>query len=345
VIEYRQGDLLAADSEAVVNTVNCVGAMGRGIALQFKKRVPDNYAHYEAACKRGEVAPGRMLVFETKRVLNPKYIVNFPTKRHWRGASRMEDVEAGLADLVGVIQSLDIKSISIPPLGCGLGGLDWPAVRERMEKAFAAIPDVAFHLFEPMGAPPAGQMANNRAAPKMTSGRAALVSLTKRYLDGLLDPVVTLLEIHKLMYFLQESGEPLRLDYVKAPHGPYAQNLRHVLNAIEGHLLLGYADGGDRRDKQIQIVPGAEADAAAYLERCPETSARIGRVAALVEGFESPFGMELLSTVHWVMTKEAAAREEVIDFIYKWGPQKKKFSPRQIGVAVERLEAMGWVGV
>ena len=344
MIEYKQGDLLACETEAVVNTVNCVGIMGRGIAFQFKKQYPENFKYYKTACERGDVVPGKMLVFETHRLMNPRLIINFPTKRHWRGASRIEDIEQGLADLIVVIQQHNIKSIAIPPLGSGLGGLEWSKVKPIIESALAQLNDVEVTVFEPTGAPPAGAMSRNRAVPEMTEGRAALISLIKRYLDGLLDPFVTLLEIHKLMYFLQESGEQLKLKYVKYHYGPYAKNLSHVLNHIEGHMLSGYADGGDKPDKQIQIVPGAETDADTYLEHRLETVARITRVAELIDGFETPFGMELLATVHWIMKYEKAATlDDVINQTYEWNERKHKFSPRQIVIAIERLSGNGWI--
>src|SRR6202042_3301980 len=137
-------------------------------------------------------------------------------------------------------------------------------------------------------------------APNMTAGRAALVVLIHRYLGGLMDPFVTLLEVHKLMYFMQEAGEPLRLQYAKGLYGPYAETLRHVLRMIEGHLVAGYADGGDAPDKQLELVPGAVRDAEAFLAADSKTRIRFDRVGDLVEGFETPFGLELLATVHWV---------------------------------------------
>jgi O-acetyl-ADP-ribose deacetylase (regulator of RNase III) len=271
-------------------------------------------------------------------------IINFPTKRHWRGASRIEDIEKGLVDLMSVIQQYSIKSIAIPPLGSGLGGLEWSNVKPCIESALAQLQNVEVVVFEPTGAPPAEVMSRNRAVPDMTEGRAALVSLTKRYLDGLLDPFVTLLEIHKLMYFMQESGEQLKLRFVKHLYGPYAKNLSHVLNHIEGHMLSGYGDGGDKPDKQIQIVPGADIDAATFLEQCSETIARISRVAELIDGFETPFGMELLSTVHWVVkNEEASTRGAIINRTHEWSTRKHKFSPRQIEIAIERLSRYGWI--
>lgn len=344
MIEYKTGDILREDAEAIINTVNCVGVMGRGIALQFKNAFPQNFKAYAVACKNEEVQPGRMFVFETGQLTNPRYIVNFPTKRHWRGKSRMEDIETGLKDLVDVIHQFNIRSVAIPPLGSGLGGLDWSEVRPRIEEAMQPLSDVRAIIYEPKGAPATEKMAHNREVPTMTAGRAALVELMSRYLSGLLDPSVTLLEVHKLMYFMQEAGEPLRLKYQKASYGPYAENLRHVLHAIEGHLVAGYADGGDAPDKQLKLVPGAVEDATAFLQQHPETRARFDKVAALVEGFESPFGLELLSTVHWVMKNELVKSvDDVISYTYAWNERKRQFTPRQIALAVDVLSNKCWV--
>ena len=233
MIEFTSGDILKCEADALVNTVNCVGVMGRGIALQFKKRYPDNFKAYAAACEREAVQPGRMFVYETGQLTPPRFIVNFPTKRHWRGKSRLEDIDAGLVALVKVIRDNEIRSIAIPPLGSGLGGLDWNEVRPRIEHALVELADVQVLVFEPKGAPGSDRMAHVREVPTMTAGRAALVELIQRYLDGLLDPFVTLLEVHKLMYFMHAAGEPLRLRFVKARYGPYAENLCHVLNCLQ----------------------------------------------------------------------------------------------------------------
>lgn len=345
MIEYRSGDILKSEAEALVNTVNCVGVMGRGIALQFKNAFPENFKAYAAACKREQVQPGRMFVFETGQLTPPRYIINFPTKRHWRGKSRIEDIEAGLAALVTEIRARRIRSIALPPLGSGLGGLDWVAeVRPRIETALRVLDDVQVIVYEPNGAPASDTMKHRRDVPKMTAGRAALVELMHRYLGGLLDPFVTLLEVHKLMYFLQEAGEPLKLRYKAAPYGPYAENLRHVLHAIEGHLVAGYDDGGDAPDKPLTLVPGAVEEAAAFIAKHRETRERFDRVAALVEGFESPFGLELLSTVHWVMRHEPVhTLPDVVARTYAWNDRKRQFTPRQIGIAADVLTAKGWV--
>jgi O-acetyl-ADP-ribose deacetylase (regulator of RNase III) len=344
MIEYTSGDILKSEAEAFVNTVNCVGVMGRGIAAQFKNAYPENFKAYAAACRREEVRPGRMFVFETGRLMPPRYIINFPTKRHWRGKSRIEDIDAGLVTLVTEIRSRNIRSIAIPPLGCGLGGLEWDKVRPRIEAALEGLDDVRVMIYEPKGAPASDTMVHRREVPTMTSGRAALVELMRRYLEGLLDPFVTLLEVHKLMYFMQEAGAPLRLQFKPATYGPYAENLRHVLHAVEGHLIAGYADGGDVPDKPLTLVPGAIEEAEVFLAQDADTRNRFDRVADLVEGFESPSGMELLSTVHWVMKHEGVlSTEDIVNRVHAWNPRKQQFSARQIGIAADVLTRKGWM--
>ena len=343
MIEYKTGDIIAEDAEALVNTVNCVGVMGRGIALQFKKAFPENFKSYAAACKRNEVQPGRMFVFETGQMY-PRYIINFPTKRHWRGKSRMEDIDAGLTALAKEIRARNIQSIALPPLGSGLGGLAWSKVRPRIESMLRGFNDLKVVLFEPGGGPLDKRINHSSAVPKMTAGRAVLVGLIDCYLRGLLDPFVTLLEVHKLLYFMQESGERLRLKYQKAPYGPYAENLRHVLHKVEGHFISGYADGGDTPGKQLELVPGAIEDATTFLESHPKTRGRFNKVTDLVEGFESSFGLELLSTVHWVVSKEQGKTiSDVVRQTYAWNEGKKKFSRRQIRLALAVLSEKDWI--
>ena len=340
MIEYKTGDITAEDAEALVNTVNCVGFMGKGVALRFKRIFPRNFRAYAQACDRKEVQPGRMLVFETGKPVNPRYIINFPTKQHWRAKSKMEDIESGLHALTEEISQRGIRSIAIPPLGSGFGGLKWAEVRPRIEAALRGMDDLRVTIYEPSDAldkPVSG----GRSAPRMTPGRAALVGLMDRYLTKLLDPLVTLLEVHKLMYFMQVAGEPLRLQFQKGPYGPYAENLRHVLRDIEGYLTSGY-NGRDAPGRMIDLLPGAVDDATASLEAHPETRARFDRVSELVDGFESSFGLELLATVHWVASPSTTP-EEVIDRVYAWGERKLQFTERQIRLALQVLQEKGWL--
>jgi O-acetyl-ADP-ribose deacetylase (regulator of RNase III) len=152
LIESARGNLLTAEAQALVNAVNCVGIMGKGIALQFKQAFPANYKAYTAACAAGTVVPGSMLIHDKGKHIHPRWIVNFPTKRHWRDKSRVEDIASGLSALIPDVQRLGIRSIALPALGCGLGGLDWAVVRPMIEEAFSALPDVRVLLFEPSDA-------------------------------------------------------------------------------------------------------------------------------------------------------------------------------------------------
>jgi O-acetyl-ADP-ribose deacetylase (regulator of RNase III) len=343
MIELVKGNIVQDDAEALVNTVNCVGIMGRGIALQFRKAFPENYSQYKAFCDAGNMRPGVMFVQDLHRLHNPRYIINFPTKRHWKGKSRIEDITLGLKALVAEVHRLRIRSIAVPPLGCGLGGLDWAVVRPMIIDAFQSLPDIRVRLHEPGDAPASERMALTSVVPIMTEGRAALLQLMRRYLAAVMEPAITLLEVHKLMYFMQEAGEPLRLRYRKAPYGPYAENLRHVLIPIEGHWVVGYGDGEDRPDKVLELLPHAAREAEEYLTEHESTRRRFDRVAELTRGFESTFGMELLSTVHWVATREhAASADDAMVKARAWNERKWMFEPRHVCLAWERLEQQGW---
>ncbi len=344
MIEYKTGDILAEQAEALVNTVNCVGVMGRGIALQFKRAFPDNFIAYAALCKKEGMSPGRMFVFKTNRTDLPHYIINFPTKRHWKGKSRIEDIETGLEALIGEIQKYNIHSIAIPALGCGLGGLSWEEVRSRMEGSLGLLEDVTVTIFQPASISSDSHTNRPEIPPVMTPGRAALIQLMDRYTRVLLDPFVTLLEVHKLLYFMQVAGEPMNLRFTKSHYGPYAENLRHVLNVIEGHFLSGYYDGADTPDKPLKLFPEAIDNAYTVLQNKTDTKIRFEKVADLVEGFESSFGLELLSTVHWVISEQnAQVLPEIIRETYAWNERKKQFSKRQIQIAFETLTDKGWI--
>jgi O-acetyl-ADP-ribose deacetylase (regulator of RNase III) len=344
MLELTRGDILKANAEALVNTVNCVGVMGRGIALQFRKAFPENFKAYKSVCDKKQLHPGAMLVYDLNRFQNPRYIINFPTKRHWKGKSKLEDIKSGLESLVQEISKRNIRSIAIPPLGCGLGGLDWAQVKQIIEKAFTVLPNVHVLLYEPVGAPVAKAMVKEEKPPKMTIGRAALLGLMKRYLRAVMDPSISLLEIHKLMYFMQESGEKLRLNYTKALYGPYAENLRHVLNAIEGHFIIGFADASDQPDIQIRLIAEAAKKADVFLEKHDSTREHFDRVVDLIKGFETPFGMELLSTVHWVAVREKAkALEHVIKRTYSWNDRKRMFKEEHIAIAWKILDEKEWL--
>jgi O-acetyl-ADP-ribose deacetylase (regulator of RNase III) len=346
MINYTHGNLLKAEADALVNTVNCIGFMGKGIALQFKQAFPDNFKAYEQACKVHEVRPGHMFIFPTGTMFTPRYIINFPTKRHWRGNSRIEDIESGLRALIDDVRKLNIKSIAVPPLGCGNGGLDWDMVRPMMERAFADLPDVKVLFFAPQGAPEATSMPVATRRPELTIARALFIKLMDCY--SVLDYRRTLLEIQKLAYFLQEAGEPLRLKYEAGHYGPYAANLNKVLERLEGHFIRGYGDS-QKPDAEIELLPGAVQEAGAFLADKRDSLDRMEMVCNLIEGFETPYGMELLATVHWVAhhaATRAANEDAAIVAVQAWSTRKMRmFKPQHIRIAWKRLIQLGWLNL
>jgi len=340
MIELTQGNLLKADAEALVNTVNTVGYMGKGIALQFKQAFPANFEAYRRACEQGEVKVGEMFISATGTLYNPHYIINFPTKEHWRGKSKLSYIEQGLAALIGEVKQRGIRSVAVPPLGCGLGGLEWVVVRPLIEEAFAAVPEVRVLLFTPDGAPAAHTMPVRTKRPAMTTARALLIKLIEQYTH--LAYRLSLLEIQKLAYFLQEAGEPLRLQFTKSWYGPYAHNLNKVLERLEGHYIRGYGDS-QKPDAELVLLPAAIDAANTFLQSATTSKQRLQHVSNLIEGFETPYGMELLASVHWLATHEqpaATTASAAVAGIQQWSQRKATtFQPAHINVAWQRLSS------
>lgn len=344
MIEDAQGNLLNAEAEALVNTVNCVGVMGKGIALQFKQAYPAMNKAYEKTCERGEMVPGRVQVWPTGQLSGPKYIINFPTKREWFRKSSYGDIKSGLVSLVAEVRRLGIMSIAVPPLGCGNGGLSWAKVRPMIVEAFASLPEVRVLLFAPIGAPVPTERVIKTERPKLTRARALFIAAIERY--SVLAYQVTLLEIQKLAYFLQEAGEPLRLKHVKAQYGPYDDRLNKVLETLEGHFITGF-DGERSPEKEIVLKEGATSAAVAILKDKDDAMARLDRVGRLIEGFETPYGMELLSSVHFVAVRDSAlatSAEDAVVKVHAWNDRKKAtLKPEHIRLAYSHLKSLGWL--
>lgn len=350
MIEYTQGNLLEAPVEALVNTVNTVGVMGKGIALMFKERFPANMQAYAQACKQQQVQTGHMFITETGELMGPRWIVNFPTKQHWRGNSRMEWVESGLQDLRRFIVEQHVQSIAIPPLGAGNGGLNWADVKPRIEAALGDIPGVQVLVYEPTAA--YQNVAKRNGVQNLTEARALVAELVRRY--WLLGIDCSLLEIQKLAWFLQRAiqlqGLPdkLQLNFVANNYGPYANNLDHLLNALDGSYLkaekripdsdpldvIWFRD--ESRDKVQAYLNSAAKDYLPALEMA----------SAMIEGFESPYGMELLATVDWLLNREGvnAIVADVRAALQhwpagvRWAQRKDKlFDDSSLEIAIERL--------
>jgi O-acetyl-ADP-ribose deacetylase (regulator of RNase III) len=347
MIEYETGDILKADVQALVNTVNCVGVMGKGIALQFKLKFPENFRAYEKVCNQDDLEPGRLFVFDRGQLFEedqgPQYIINFPTKTHWRKPSKLEYIEMGMDALVEEVQKRDIESIAIPPLGCGNGGLDWEDVETIIERHMEALPSVRVVLYPPGYEPDVGDIEVETDRPNMTPGRALVLKLLDIYQES--GYRHGKLEIQKLAYLLQAAGQNMQLDYVAGHYGPFANNLNHVLQRIEGHFIGGY--GTREQGSEIRLLPGVVEEAEEEIANDAEIKERLARVQDVIEGFETPFGLELLTTVLWVARNHPEAGDnvhEIIARIHDWNRRKKElFMPEQIKVAWERLREQGWI--
>ena len=351
MIRFTQGNLLDADVEAVVNTVNTVGVMGKGIALMFKDKFPENYKAYEAACKRDEVQIGRMFVTASPELSGPRWIINFPTKKHWRNPSKLEWVAEGLKALRTLIVEKAIRSIAIPPLGSGNGGLEWAAVRSLIEAALGDLPNVQVVVFEPT--PKYQNVAKGRGVEKLTPARAVVAEMIRRY--GVLGLQCSMLEVQKLAWMLSRViakcglRDPLRLTFAADKYGPYAHQLTHLLNNLDGSFLHCEKRIADASPFDTIHFDGEwQGRLSAYFatsEGAPFVEA-VNKTDELIDEFQTPLGMEALATVDWLMVREKA--EPTVAGIRKalngWpaGPsaaQRKQvlFTDKLLQAAIDRL--------
>lgn len=335
MITYTQGNLLEANVDALVNTVNTVGVMGKGVALMFKERFPANMAAYAKACETGEVQTGKMFVTETGELMGPRWIVNFPTKQHWRAKSQMSWIIEGLADLRHFIEQNQIRSIALPPLGAGNGGLDWEKVKPCIEQALGNIENVKIVVYQPITK--YQNVAKPKGVEKLTPARALIAELVRRY--WVLGMECSLMEIQKLAWFLERAIEaegldnPLDLKFVANNYGPYADRLRHLLDGLDGSYLKSEKRISDCDPLDVIWFNDAKRDKVAlYLKtEAKDYLPALDKATALIDGFESPFGMELLSTVDWLLTKEQVSPdpESILDGVRHW-PAGESWAQRKL---------------
>lgn len=346
MINICTGNLLECKAQVLVNTVNTQGIMGKGIALQFKKSYPEMFSAYEKACKKGLVQIGKMHIYETGFLHNPRYIINFPTKSDWRKPSKREYIEDGLKDLCYFVNEKHISSLALPPLGCGFGGLPWFYVRELIEIVFMGLPSVQVYLYAPGETPSPEQQKNIIPQKPLTKMLSAIILALHHY--GIAGYESSWIEVQKLCYFLQCGGQALKLRYEKGKFGPYADNLRHVMNKLEGHYILGFGDGTAMPTTPIRLLPGTY-EAACDITGTSDTASlrALEKVSALIEGFESAYGLELLATVHWLIAQEGIdshSVDDVIGAVRRWSERKAHvMKAPHIKIALEHLQKQGWV--
>ena len=343
MINYTKGNLLDAPAEALVNTVNEVGVMGKGIALMFREAFPGSAQEYEEACERGDVKVGRVLATRNDRMMGPKWIIHFPTKKHWRDPSQLEWIRDGLQDLARVVRERGISSIAVPPLGCGNGGLNWVDVRREIESARSSLEGVDVLVFEPttdyMATP------KHRGVEELTPARALVAEMVRRY--AVLGLECTNLEVQKLAWFLQRAvlrlgvPSPLKLKFTADKYGPYADGLRHLLNALDGsylHCQKRLADAGPF--DPIWFETSKRQRVADYLssDDCRPYLPALESTAELIDGFESPLGMELMATVDWLVHEQKcdASVPALRHALGHW-PGGRNAAERKLRVFDERL--------
>ncbi|MCG1035512.1 type II toxin-antitoxin system antitoxin DNA ADP-ribosyl glycohydrolase DarG [Polaribacter sargassicola] len=339
MIKFIKGNLLNAKTEALVNTVNTVGVMGKGIALQFKNRFPYNYKVYREACKNKMFKTGQVLTVQDGDLLNQQYIVNFPTKAHWKSPSKIEYIQTGLVALKNEIAKLKIKSIAIPPLGCGNGGLNWDIVKEIMIKELESL-DIEIIIYEPnTQIKQVLQKEEIKAAAKLTPARAMLLYLMFNYEKA--GEQSSLFVANKLAYFLQRKGEKLRLKFEAHHYGPYAVQVNHVLLHLNGTFLKGMEQNMPKPFEPLQLNYNKFEEVNSYVKTQlnSEQIVRLESVIQLLNRFESTFALELLATVDYIKSNDSAKSvDEVLESISKWSTRKiNLFKPQQVELALTHL--------
>lgn len=340
MINYVKGNLLTANVQALVNTVNTVGVMGKGIALQFREKYSTNYRLYKEACKNGTIDIGKLLVVKDSSLEGEKLIINFPTKKEWNKKSQYSFIEEGLKDLVRIIDEYSIKSIALPPLGCGNGGLKWEKVRPLIEKYLGQL-DIEILVFEPNDEVKAIlQKETTNKNIHLTPGRAMILFALAKYEER--GEIANVFAANKLAYFLQESGEPLKLVFVPYTYGPYAQALDKVLYALNGKYISGMEQLTARPLEPLQLKYENFKEVNDFVNHNLTSiqRERLSSVFRLIQGFESTLSLEILASIHFLRSKDKNLNvHQLLQQIKEWNKRKKELiSEEYIQIALTHLD-------
>lgn len=339
MIKFTKGNIFESDAQALVNTVNTVGVMGKGIALQFKKAYPNNFKAYSDACKKDLIDIGRLFVFKDSNLATgDKLIINFPTKKNWRKPSEYSYIEKGLDDLIKVINTYEISSIAIPPLGAGNGGLNWIKVKKIIESKLKDL-DIEIIIYEP----------NNLLREKLKKERVKLTNARALLLYVLYDLVkngefVSEFSSEKVCYFLQKFGAKkyFKLDFHQNFYGPYSGKVRYVLNVLNGSYLMGYSDMNKKPFDPLTLVSDAYDDVKNHIENNEELIKIANSTTRFLTGFYSDFSLELLSSINYIIEKENIFDEDIIsEELGKWNSRKRSLfsNPNFTKVALNHIKS------
>jgi len=338
MIKYKIGNIFESEAQALVNTVNTIGVMGKGIALQFKKAFPNNFKAYYKACKNNEVAIGKLFVTRDSNLTSgEKLIINFPTKKHWRNPSEYSFVEEGLDDLIRVIENKNIKSIAIPPLGSGNGGLKWEKVKKIIEDKLDHL-DIDIFFFEP-NAFIKEKLKKERV--KLTNARALLLYLLFDLVKN--GEYVSEFSSEKICYFLQKFGAKkfFKLNFTPNFYGPYSGKVRYVLNALNGSYIMGYSDMNKKPFEPLTLVADSYDSVKKFVEEKEDLQQIAKQTSAFLNGFYSDFSLELLSSVDYIIeTKKTFDKEIISQELEQWSDRKRSMfsNPKYIDISIKHFK-------
>ncbi len=338
MIQYLTGNIFESPAEALVNTVNTKGVMGKGIALQFKTYFPNNYKSYVEACKAGEVVTGKMFLTRDQNIeAREKWIINFPTKHDWRKPSEYHFITSGLDDLVRVIRDKHIKSVAIPPLGAGNGGLDWRKVKKIIQEKLGNL-DQDIFVYEPY----------NEIAEHLKKERIRLTDARALLLYVLYDLVrngefASEFSSEKVCYFLQRFGAEkyFRLEFEPYFYGPYSGKVRFVLNALNGSYIMGFSDMNKRPFDPLTLIADGYETVRAHVESNPELFAIARKTITFLDGFYSDFALELLSSIDYIVQKtKKIDRNLISEELKAWSGRKRTLfsDPKYLDISIRHLK-------
>lgn len=340
MIHYLTGDMFTSGADALVNTVNLNGVMGKGVALQFKNRFPENYKLYKAACDSKELAVGKLLVTTERHEGKEIRVINFPTKTSWRKPSEYSYVEAGLRELVDVMEREGIASIAIPPLGAGNGGLLWPKVRELIERYLGAV-QADVYVYEPA----------SHISERLKSERVRLTDARALLLYVMFDMVrqgeyISEFSSEKICYFLQRFGasDLFGLHYAPCYYGPYSGKVRYVLQYMSGSYIMGYSDMNTKPFEPLSIVPDSFEDVKKHIEKSPALKTIAIRTTKFLSGYYSDFGLELLSSVDFIYAADRTRTpQDIYGRLHEWSTRKSSLFAdiRYVERAYDHIVAAG----
>ncbi len=339
MINYITGNLFDSKAEALVNTVNTVGVMGKGIALQFKKLFPTNYKIYKELCDNKAFEIGNVLVVQDQNVITgEKLIINFPTKKHWKSPSEYEYIEKGLDELIKVIKEKEIKSIALPPLGSGNGGLQWYKVKEIINRKISHIENCNITVYEPNKSV---KEVMYKERVKLTPARAMLLYMLFELVRN--GEFVSEFASEKLCYFLQRFGAKnhFNLNYTANFYGPYSGKVKHVLNYLNGSYIMGYAGKDKKPFEQLNLLVDSENAVNDFINQNQDLKEIVNKTNEFLTGFYSSFGLELLSTVDYIaQTYEISDKESIKLKLNNWSNRKKTLfsNDRYIDISINHLK-------